>query len=586
MVYYDQDLGSYAQMFWNLSRGSSYSSTLGEHFLRNHLTYVFYPLTFFYFFFQHPFFLLGTQSLCLALGGFFTYKIANNYLNPTWALFLGVLYFLYPPVGFINLYEFHPIVYAIPFLFLTIHAYIGKRFWAFVIFSLWAMSCQENISIAILIFSVLAFFDSRQRRWILYPALSAISWALVSFVLIQPLLGQHYIWSVEIYDYLGTTWFGVIKNFFTQPDLWLPKLCSLDTGVYFIQLFFPLLFLPLISWKALLFLAPYLFQHILSVRTFEASVYYHYTAEMLPFLFWGAAMGLSMCLKKFKGPLNVRVIRIMFISAIVLANIITSPYAKAIKHYLIVKETQDLNFFKKEFLKAIPKSASIVATTQFFPSLANRSQLYSLYYVYRRQKTTPKSTYTPPQSIDYALIDINDVFISQSFDGNLTANFFDFLNRYPWTIVDYMEDVILMKRGIGNIEKLVLTHPRVAKPPDLLINKNYNDEILLEGVNINYNERQGHRIAQLQIYWQALDEPKHKYKLLIGLADESGAVVKTYHHHIAYGFYPTNYWEAGQRIIENYQLVLPKNLWDKELNIKVSISDENDFEKAMALLEK
>src|SRR2546428_14171616 len=77
---------------------------LGDHFAP--LLLVLMP---FYFAFPHPETLLVTQTFALALGAWPVYLLARLKLPRGYALAWVAVYFLFVPLAYINLYDFHEV---------------------------------------------------------------------------------------------------------------------------------------------------------------------------------------------------------------------------------------------------------------------------------------------------------------------------------------------------------------------------------------------------------------------------------------------------------------------------------------------
>ena len=193
LLYKDFDLAVHAQTMWNLAHGSGFSSVLGIHFLANHFIPIFYLLKYAYFLFQTPLFLLFLQSLSLGFGGLLVYEIAREYLDRPWSFLVVLSYLFYPPLGYANIFEFHPTTLAVPLLFLVILAYLRNQLVLFSLWSVLAMSCQENIALSIFMFGLLALADRKRPRWVILPMVMAALWLTISIGWLQPMLNQ---WTI------------------------------------------------------------------------------------------------------------------------------------------------------------------------------------------------------------------------------------------------------------------------------------------------------------------------------------------------------------------------------------------------------
>src|SRR2546428_8132940 len=113
-------LGIFDQVFWNTTRGRLLESTMSlvqpqpHSYLADHFSPISLLLVPFYALIPRPQTLLVIQTLFLALGVWPLYLLARLKLEPgfhrlVWAL----VYFLFLPVAFINLFDFHELALAV-----------------------------------------------------------------------------------------------------------------------------------------------------------------------------------------------------------------------------------------------------------------------------------------------------------------------------------------------------------------------------------------------------------------------------------------------------------------------------------------
>ena len=138
--YGDFDLAIDAQATWNLLHGSIESSIHRIPFLGNHMRLILFPIALLYAIFRSPLLLLDLQVLVLASGALAVYLLGTARLPKPWAACVALLYLVYPPLVFMNLYEFHPVALATAFLLWMLYGYDRKRFGFFLVFLLLALS--------------------------------------------------------------------------------------------------------------------------------------------------------------------------------------------------------------------------------------------------------------------------------------------------------------------------------------------------------------------------------------------------------------------------------------------------------------
>jgi len=113
------DLALFDQVFWNTTQGRLFESTMSQalpiphSLLGDHFSPVFLLLMPFYFAFPHPETLVVIQTLALALGAWPVYLLAKLKLPAGYPLLWVLVYFLFIPLAYINLYDFHEVTFSV-----------------------------------------------------------------------------------------------------------------------------------------------------------------------------------------------------------------------------------------------------------------------------------------------------------------------------------------------------------------------------------------------------------------------------------------------------------------------------------------
>jgi len=561
-LYEDQDLAIHSQILWGLVHGSSDSSILGTHFLANHQGFIFYLLKYFYLIFPSPLFLLTLQSFALASGGVLSYGLARKYLEPSWALLSAFLYLFYPGVGYSNLYEFHQMAIAVPFFFLTIFFYLENKFLPFLIFSIAAMSCQENIVLAIFMFGVMAFFHKRAVYWRVGPMFLSIAWFCAGVFLVRPKISNEIMNWLLIYGRLGHSLPEILSNLAVRPHIFLKILFSEETFRYVSGLLFPFLCLPLMGWRFLWVVMPFLAQHIFSVRNSERNMTFHYTLEMVPFFVIAAIEGLRFLLSFGKKRFFRRLLAAGLCLMMILFGVVSGPYIAAANILFMAPKNDRLVAFQHKLILQIPEKGPVVATMQFLAGLSQRQELYSFHHVYWGVYTMSTKKYALPTGARYALLDMdpNDSFTFNFKSQGNASNLDDFFHKLPWHVIDFGQDTLLLEKGKTDFSALYEVNPKGMPPPELFLKTAANQEIYLEGVT--FQKGNGIHKGQLGIrfYWKCLKKTSQDYGLVFRFTGRQGSELYRYERSIGYRIFPTSRWNVGESIAENYWLILPNRV--------------------------
>jgi len=163
--YDDFDLAVHSQSVWGILHGNLHSSILSIPFLGNHFAPILLLIAPLYIVFPSPVLLLVVQSAVLAFGSVGIYLFGRRRLPESWAVAIALLYLVYPPLLYMNMYEFHPIALATTALIFALYFYEATRFLQFMACCMLGMMCQENVSLVVAAFGLLSFVDRRRMEW-------------------------------------------------------------------------------------------------------------------------------------------------------------------------------------------------------------------------------------------------------------------------------------------------------------------------------------------------------------------------------------------------------------------------------------
>lgn len=411
------DLAFYAQALWQFIHGRFGVSVLGVPLLGNHVEPIVFLLAPLFFLFRHPMTLVAVQNAALASMGPIAFQIALRLgLDRRSALFLGGAILLAPAAGFIALHEFHPEALAAPFLLLMLHARLRgslRAYWGWMIALL---ACKENMALLMVAFCAVQLVLERKRpgaelrAWYFRPMAVSILWLVVCIAVISPALNAGRIDYLSLYDRLGMSAGDIFLKAITQPSRIFEALSqSLTQGNLVWALLLPFLALPLLRPRWLLIASPILLQHLLSSRSSEWNIYFHYSAPLLP-LFWMAlAESVAGINRSQSIPVVVRkTVPLAVIAVCVTAQTILGPAGGIVATARNWFGGEEDRRRKTAFIQLVPPDASVLAPLPYLSHLALREKLFSLHYVLKGLKTLSRSPYEPPPPTDSVLIDYDD----------------------------------------------------------------------------------------------------------------------------------------------------------------------------------
>lgn len=408
------DLAYYVQALWQLFHGRFEVSVQGVPLLGNHVEPIVFLIAPLFFVFRHPLVFVVVQNAALASMGPVALDIGRRLgLDGKAALLLACAVLITPATAFIALHEFHPEALAAPLLLLMLHARVrGSLRWHWV-WLIAVLACKENMALLVAAYCAVHLVLERKqpwpqlRAWYFWPLTLSLGWFLICAKLITPALNSGNIDYLALYDRLGSSAGDILHKAITEPQRVFAALSQSLRGNLLWGLLLPFLALPLLRARWLLIALPVLLQHLLSWRSSEWTIFFHYAAPLLP-LFWIASAESVVRLERWK------FVPLLVLGACLVAQCFLGP-ARDIATTAANWTGREPNRARKAaFLSQIPPDASVLAPLPYLSHLAMRENLYSLHFVLKGLKTLSRETLEPPPPTDFVLIDYDD---SATFDA-------------------------------------------------------------------------------------------------------------------------------------------------------------------------
>jgi len=451
------DLAYYVQALWQLIHGRFEVSIEGVPLLGNHVEPIVFLIAPLFFVFRHPLVLVVVQNAALASMGPVAFNIGQRLgLDRKSALLLAGALLITPATAYIALHEFHPEALTAPFLLLALQARLrGSLRWHW----LWliaVLACKENMALLVGAYCAVHIVLERKRpwahlrAWYLWPMALSVLWFLICTKLITPALNSGSIDYLALYDRLGSSAGDIMLKAFTEPQRILIALSHSLKGNLLWGLLLPFLALPLVRPRWLIISAPILLQHLLSWRSSEWMIFFHYAAPLLP-LFWMALAESAVTFDGWKSvpPSLRRSAPLLVLGGCIIGQLLLGP-AGTIGATTANWAGREQNRTRKlVFLSEIPSDASVVAPLPYLSHLAMRQKLYSLHYILKGLKTLSRAAFEPPPPTDVILIDYNDSATfdpeagyyhpaMKTVDGRVIPSsdqlLHEFLRRASWTV--------------------------------------------------------------------------------------------------------------------------------------------------------
>src|SRR5207253_11507334 len=189
-------------------------------------------------------------------------------------------------------------------------------------------------------------------------------------------------------------------------------------------------------------------------------IYIHYAAPLLPLCWMASVVAIAASDQwKLVPSFASRATSWLVILGCVAAQIWLGPLSRIITTTADWVEAGQERARKNAFIAQIPPTSSVMAPLSYLSHLAMREKLYSLHYILKGLKTLSRSSYEPPSSTDFVLIDYRD---AATFDPG--AGFYhptmktvdsriipssdrllhDFLKKAAWT-ADEQDELTLLR---------------------------------------------------------------------------------------------------------------------------------------------
>jgi uncharacterized membrane protein len=284
------DLGNVSQSMWNTLRGKPLAMTTMEdvssrwalHF--EPILLLFVPM---YAALPSPVMLTVLQVLVVAAGAVPIFWLGRGLFASDWAgvLYAGV-YLMYPALQAAVVFDFHGVTLAATFLAFALWALLQRRYVAFGVASLLAMSCKEDMPLLVLMMGLYILLIQRQWQVGLVTVVISVIWFVMANFVIIPAhspIGDNI--HIVRYGDLGDSMDEVIVSVFTRPLRVLAVAFGSTRLPYWLLLTMPVAFTPLLDPAIFLMALPTLAINTLSSNSVTYSLNtFHYTAPIVPFI--------------------------------------------------------------------------------------------------------------------------------------------------------------------------------------------------------------------------------------------------------------------------------------------------------------
>jgi len=294
------DLGNMVQAVWSVAHGHLFVTTdlQGEQISRlsSHVDPILGALAPLWWIWSSPVMLLVVQAVAVATGAFPAFLLGRRWLgDDRLAVAFGAVYLLYPPLQWATVTEFHAVTLAAPLLLWCIWAADEGRMVTLGVLAAAAALCKEEVGLALAVLGLWMAVSLHRRRAGAVLAACSLAWTAIAIWVVIPHFnhGQGSVHVAGRYGELGSDAGGVIKSLVTQPWHAAHIVATEGKGRYVLALLLPLALLSLLAPLLAAGALPELLLNLLSSRTAQHEITYHYASVIVPFLVAAAILGLA-----------------------------------------------------------------------------------------------------------------------------------------------------------------------------------------------------------------------------------------------------------------------------------------------------
>jgi uncharacterized membrane protein len=393
------DLGIYDQVVWNLAHGHAFLTTLvyETNGYYDHFEPILAMIAPVYWLMPDARVLLVIQALALALGSLPVYLYARRRQDALWpgsnlpALALTVAYLALPALHNANINDFHEVALLPPLLGFALYGLLTGQRRVMLVFLGLCLMVKEDVAVtalAIGIYILLLQPRGFRRRDGLFIAIGALVWAVVVLRVFYPAVtrGMPYPFVQRRYSWLGSSPTDALLGLVTRPLVVLQHLVQPPKPWFLLQLFGPLLFLPLLGWPVIGLALPVISYLMLSDYQPEWSIQSYYNPPLLPFLMFGLVTAViwlgarSRRLPYLRGrpPLVVAGLLVAVLLGVGYGYYTSAPGPGGRNYQAANFSWSARAAAARELVAKVPPQASISTIFDLVPQFSHRSQVYTL----------------------------------------------------------------------------------------------------------------------------------------------------------------------------------------------------------------
>ena len=219
--------------------------------------------------------------------------IARERLGDGSALILLAAYFVNRAILGAAFFDFHEIALAVPLLSFALYFCEHEMNKALVAALALAVLCKEEVALIVCGFGVYIWLRRGRSGLPLALLAAGLLVFMIDFSIVMPFFRGRAAPYADRYSYLGSTFPMIARTLVEHPLYVAGHVLETSKAAYILQLFGSVAFLPVFSAERLIPLVPILARIMLSGLPPEYSLDFHYSAPLVPFLFFSTVFGVE-----------------------------------------------------------------------------------------------------------------------------------------------------------------------------------------------------------------------------------------------------------------------------------------------------
>lgn len=540
------DLAKFDQAIWNTLRGRFlFSSLQGYSILGNHFSPFMALLSPLFLIWSDVRALFLVQTVGLAVAGLLLHKIVHL-RHPRLALWFLLAFYLNPALHEVALVEFRRVTLAVPFLALALYALYVRKRWLMAVGLAFALLCQEDLALIVLMVGLYLLLFERDWRWGLALAILGTTWALVVTLWVVPAFGLPNDGSslypqLNYFGLSGSSYQEIGWNILRDPWIFFRRMFDQEGLKAIWRILVPVgLVLPFLAADWLLIVLPSVAYMLMSSAPGMHRLEDWYMASVLPGLFAAVAVGLGRLPERgarwlTAGLLGTTLIGYALFSLAPWGGKYEPELYQVTAHHRLAARAVDM----------IPDNAKVAAQDPYVPHLAHREHIYLYPWIS-----------IGPENMDYLVLDRN-LHPYPLQPHQMQAKIDDLIADVRYTVEWEADGIYLLRQGgeplpSFTVGAIVGGSMRLGRVEVAACDQ---DDAFRIAAQEPIELGQGQKV-RVSLYWEALAAPNAERTVSVRIVDASGSLAAIYDNMPGQGKKPTSWWQEGWEIRDIYYLTI------------------------------